>query len=74
LMDTTWKTIPNCVSSILMLSISNVGIAVALAIGRKDDRAPLRDIPYCAPRGPRDWVAGVESRVRPGHRHPFCVP
>jgi hypothetical protein len=39
LMDATWKIIPNGVSSILMLSISNVGIPVALAIGRKEDRA-----------------------------------
>jgi hypothetical protein len=39
LIDATWEIIPNCVASILMLSTSNVGIPVALAIGPKDDRA-----------------------------------
>jgi hypothetical protein len=39
LMDATWKIIRNCVASILMLSIMNVGIPVALAIGPKEDKS-----------------------------------
>jgi hypothetical protein len=35
LMDATWKIIWSCVSSILMLSITNVGIPAALTIGPK---------------------------------------
>jgi hypothetical protein len=38
LMDATWKILRSCVSSILMVSISNVGIPVALALGPKEDR------------------------------------
>jgi hypothetical protein len=38
-MDATWKIIRSCVSSILMLSISNVGIPAALTIGSKQDKA-----------------------------------
>jgi hypothetical protein len=39
LMDATWKIIRNCVASILMLSIMNVGVPVALAIGPKEDKS-----------------------------------
>jgi hypothetical protein len=38
IMDATWKIIRSCVASILMLSIANVAIPVALAMGPKEDR------------------------------------
>jgi hypothetical protein len=37
--DAIWKIIRSCVTSILMLSIANVAIHVALAMGPKEDRA-----------------------------------
>jgi hypothetical protein len=39
LMDATWKIIRNAVTSILMVSIFNVGIPVALAVGPREDKA-----------------------------------
>lgn len=39
LMDTTWKTLPCYVTSILMASIANVGIPLGFAFGPSEDKA-----------------------------------